>query len=103
MAAARVAVAELERLRAEALADADHGAAEPDTELSASVVGLTERIAELGRQLTLLEEAGATARTQTLGLRRNEDRAGDGLPFQAGPLPGAPFGATGEPPPNHRA
>lgn len=96
---ARAAIAELERLRAEVLAD--HGAAGRAPGLSTSADELTVRIAELGRQLTALEEAGATARSQALGLRRIEDRAGESFPFRAGPLPGAPFAAgagAGEPP-----
>lgn len=98
LATARAAVAELERLRAEMLAD--HGEAGRAPGVSTSADELTVRVAELTRQLVALEESAATARSQALGLRRIEDRAGERLPFRAGPLPGAPFAAgtdAGEP------
>lgn len=100
---ARAALAELERLHAALVADAADSGPDRDTALSASADELTERIRELGGQLAAVEDARVTARTQALGLRQAEDRAGGGLPFQAGPLPGVPFGAAGEPPPDHRA
>ena len=86
VAAAREAIAELRALRDETRGDAGNvsDAADSQAEL------LTRRIEVLERQLETLEHADATARAQALGLRDVNERAGDGLPFRAGPLSGVP-------------
>lgn len=88
VAAARLAIVELERLYEGVEAEAaECGDPDRSAALQGQAADLARRLEVLRRQLDGVENAGAEARAQSLGLRRLEAQAADALPFAAGPPP----------------